>query len=109
MTLVEILALGNPQALALKDWGQDGLKYLAWGPDNATHVATALFDPNSLQVQCLEIFDPEGLTWCWRDPSYPQDLPGTPVDTAKALSTLSYLMRGNDPILTPDEDDNDLT
>lgn len=109
MTLVEILALGNPQALALKDWGQDGLKYLAWGPDPETHVATALFDPGSLEVQCLEIFDPEGLTWCWRSDTYTIAIPGTPVDTTKALNTLAYLMRGNDPILTTDEEDNDPT
>jgi hypothetical protein len=93
MTLVEILALGDPQALSINDWGDQDLHYIAWGPDAETHVATALFDPKSLDVACLEIFDPEGITWVWRDPRWEINIQGTPIDTPKALNTLGYLMR----------------
>jgi hypothetical protein len=93
MTLVEILALGNPQALSINDWGEEGLRYIAWGPDLETHVATALFDPKTLEVACLEIFDPEGIVWLWRDPRWSINIQGTAIDTLKALNTLGYLMR----------------
>ena len=93
MTLIEILALGNPQALSINDWGDQDLRYLAWGPDADTHVATALFDPETLDVACLEIFDPEGIVWVWRDPRWQINVKGTAIDTLKALNTLGYLMR----------------
>lgn len=93
MTLVEILAIGYPQALSINDWGEENLRYVAWGPDHETHVATALFDPKTLEVACLEIFDPEGIVWLWRDPRWSINIQGTAIDTVKALNTLGYLMR----------------
>lgn len=110
MTLVEILAIGYPQALALEPWGEQGLKYLAWGPTADTHVATALFDPQTLEVACLEIFDPEGVTWVWQPASSTVPVPGTAVDLIKAVNTLAYLMRSSELDLNTDtEDMNDPT
>jgi len=106
MTLVEILALGNPQALSMNEWGEENLRYLAWGPDAETHAATALFDPNTLEIACLEIFDPEGIVWVWRDPRWSINIQGTPIDTVKALNTLGYLMKHtNLAEVNPDEED----
>jgi hypothetical protein len=106
MTLVEILAIGYPQALSINDWGDQDLRYLAWGPDADTHVATALFDPKSLDVACLEIFDPEGVTWVWRDPRWSIDIRGTTVDTVKALSTLGYLMKHTNLAMSQEEEED---
>lgn len=109
MTLVEILALGDPYALSINDWGDQGLRWVAWGPDSGTHVATALFDPQSLDVACLEIFDPEGIVWVWHDPRWQINVRGTAIDTVKALNTLGYLMQHTNLAINQEEDDNDPT
>lgn len=98
MTLLEVLGMGTPHALALQPWGEAELKYLAIGPNPDTHVASVLFDPVSNQVQALELFDEEGLTFVWHDPEFTHRFPGTPIDEPQALNSLAYLMRAtNDP------------
>ena len=98
MMLSELVAMGEPQFLALDDWGQDSLRYLALGNQQGTHVATAVFDRTTTAVKALEIFDPEGLTWTWVDTDFNISLEGQRIDTVTALQSLAYLLKAdNDP------------
>lgn len=98
MMLGEIVAIGEPQYLALNDWGQDNLRYLALGTQQGVHVATAVFDRVSTQVRALEIFDPEGVTWVWLEPEFDIKLEGQRIDTVTALQSLAYLLKANDDL-----------
>ena len=93
MMLLEIVSAGSPEYLALDDWGQDSLRYLALGNQDKTHVATVVFDPVSTEARALEIFDPEGITWVWIDPTLGIDIPGQRIDSVQALQSLSYLLK----------------
>ena len=95
MMLNELVALGDPQYLALDDWGRDKLRYLALGNPEGLHVATIVFDPETVEVWALEIFDPEGLTWVWSKPASNIDLPGHPIDQVQAMQSLGYLLKAN--------------
>jgi hypothetical protein len=98
MMLSEVVAMGDPKFLALNDWGQDTLRYLALGNQGGTHVATAVFDRTTTVVKALEIFDPEGITWTWVDKDFVISLEGQRVDSVTALQSLSYLLKAeNDP------------
>jgi hypothetical protein len=96
MMLSEIVAVGEPQYLALDDWGQDQLRYLALGNSQGAHVATVLFDRETTSVQALEIFDPEGITWVWHDEQFGPRLEGQKVDAVQALQSLAYLLKAQD-------------
>jgi len=96
MMLSEVVAVGTPQYLALDDWGQDSLRYLALGNQEGAHVATVVFDPTSTEARALEIFDPEGVTWVWIDPSLAVDIPGQRIDSLQALQSLAYLLKALD-------------
>ena len=96
MMLSEVVAMGEPQFLALDDWGQDSLRYLALGNQAGVHVATVLFDRVSTEARALEIFDPEGITWTWVDPQFDVKLAGQPVDSVTALQSLAYLLKAQD-------------
>lgn len=96
--LSELVAMGEPQFLALDDWGQDNLRYLALGNSEGQHVATAVFDRGTTAVMALEIFDPEGVTWTWLDSEFNVSLEGQRIDTVTALQSLAYLLKAdNDP------------
>lgn len=96
--LNELVALGNPQYLALDDWGQDRLRYVALGNPQGQHVATIVFEPETVEVWALEIFDPEGLTWVWTKQGSGINLPGNPIDQVQAMQSLGYLLKAtNDP------------
>lgn len=99
MMLSEIVAVGDPQYLALDDWGQDSLRYIALGNAEGVHTATAVFDPDSTEVYALEIFDvSDAVTWVWIKPDESIDIPGSRVDAAQALQSLAYLLKAtNDP------------
>ena len=96
MMLLEIVSAGSPEYLALDDWGQDKLRYLALGNQDKIHVATVVFDPESTEARALEIFDPEGITWVWIDPTLGIDIPGQRIDAVQALQSLSYLLKAKD-------------
>ena len=96
MMLSEVVAMGEPQYLALDDWGQDSLRYLALGNSAGTHVATVLFDRASTEVRALEIFDPEGITWTWVDKEFDLRLEGQKIDSLQALQSLAYLLKATD-------------
>jgi hypothetical protein len=96
MMLSEVVAMGEPQYLALDDWGQDQLRYLALGNAQGTHVATVLFDRATTEVQALEIFDPEGIIWVWHDEQFGSRLEGQKVDSVQALQSLAYLLKATD-------------
>jgi hypothetical protein len=98
MMLLEIVSAGEPQYLALDDWGQANLRYLALGNSAEIHVATVVFDPETTQALALEIFDPEGVVWVWIDDSLGIDIPGSRIDSVQALQSLAYLLKAaNDP------------
>ena len=98
MMLSEVVALGEPQYLALDDWGQDQLRYVALGNSEGLHTATAVFNPSTTEVVALEIFDPEGIVWVWTKQGEAIDIPGQRIETAQALQSLSYLLKAaNDP------------
>ena len=96
MMLSEVVAAGEPQFLALDDWGQDALRYIALGNQQGTHVATAVFDRGTTAVMALEIFDPEGVTWVWLDPTFSINIEGRRIDTVTALQSLAYLLKAQD-------------
>lgn len=93
MTLSEVVGVGSPQFLALDDWGQDQLRYLAIGDYQSAHRATVVFDLESTEVWALEIFDPEGFTWTWAKPGSGINLEGRPIDSTQALVSLGYLLK----------------
>jgi hypothetical protein len=97
--LSEIVAVGNPQYLALDDWGRDKLRYIALGNDSGVHTATVVFDPDSTEVYALEIFDlSDNVTWVWVKPNETLDIPGSRIDSTQALQSLAYLLKAhNDP------------
>lgn len=96
MMLSEVVAMGEPQFLALDDWGQDSLRYLALGNQSGTHVATVVFDRVTTEARALEIFDPEGITWTWVDTGFNIMLEGQRVDSVTALQSLAYLLKAKD-------------
>jgi hypothetical protein len=93
MMLLEVVSAGSPEYLALDDWGQDGLRYLALGTQEGSHVATVVFDPQTTEARALEIFDPEGIVWVWTDAKFTTDIPGQRIDSVQALQSLSYLLK----------------
>ena len=97
--LNEVVAVGNPQYLALDDWGQDSLRYVALGNEAGVHTATVVFERESTEVYALEIFDlDESITWVWIKPQSGIDIPGSRIDSVQALQSLSYLLKAaNDP------------
>ena len=99
MMLSEIVAVGNPQYLALDDWGRDSLRYIALGDSEGLHTATAVFDPDSTEVYALEIFDhSDSVTWVWVKDNETIDIPGQRIDSTQALQSLAYLLKAtNDP------------
>jgi hypothetical protein len=98
MMLLEVVSAGSPEYLALDDWGQDNLRYLALGNLAKQHVATVVFDPVSTEARALEIFDPEGVTWVWVDPALGIDIPGQRIDSVQALQSLAYLLKADNDI-----------
>lgn len=95
--LSEIVAVGNPQYLALDDWGKDRLRYIALGNPEGLHTATAVFDPESTEVYALEIFDlSENVTWVWVKANETLDIPGTRIEAGQALQSLAYLLKATD-------------
>jgi hypothetical protein len=99
MMLSEIVAVGDPQYLALDDWGQRDLRYVALGNAQGVHTATVVFERESTEVYALEIFDlDESITWVWIKPQSGIDIPGSRIDSVQALQSLSYLLKdANDP------------
>jgi hypothetical protein len=99
MMLSEIVAVGDPQYLALDDWGQNSLRYIALGNPEGLHTATAVFDPETAEVHALEIFDhSDAVTWVWIKPDENIDIPGQRIDSTQALQSLAYLLKAhNDP------------
>jgi hypothetical protein len=99
MMLNEVVAVGNPQYLALDDWGQESLRYLALGNEAGLHTATVVFERESTEVYALEIFDlSEDITWVWIKPDSAIDIPGSRIEAAQALQSLAYLLKAyNDP------------
>jgi hypothetical protein len=96
--LLEVVSAGTPEYLALDNWGQANLRYLALGNHQGGHVATVVFDPVTTEARALEIFDPEGIVWVWIDPQLNLDIPGQRIDAVQALHSLSYLLKApNDP------------
>ena len=92
--LSEIVALGNPEYLALDDFSTEGLRWVALGRESQ-HVCTAVFHKETTEVWALEIFDPEGIVWCWsRDTSIA--LEGQQLTSEQAMQSLAYLMGGFD-------------
>ena len=97
MMLSEIVAIGEPKYLALDDWGQDNLRYLALGNREGLHTATAVFDPDSTEVHALEIFDTsDSVTWVWVKEGVAMDIPGRRLDAGQALQSLAYLLKAQD-------------
>jgi len=99
MMLSEIVAIGEPKYLALDDWGQDSLRYIALGDPEGNHTATAVFDPETTEIYALEIFDTgENITWVWVKEQEHLDIPGQRIDAGQALQSLAYLLKAtNDP------------
>jgi hypothetical protein len=99
MMLSEIVAVGDPQYLALDDWGQDQWRYIALGNPEGVHTATAVFDPESTEVYALEIFDlSDNVTWVWIKQGLTLDIPGSRIQADQALQSLAYLLKAtNDP------------
>jgi len=97
MMLSEIVAVGDPQYLALDDWGQDALRYIALGNSEGHHTATAVFDPDTTEVYALEIFDhSDAVTWVWIKADEAIDIPGSRIDSVQALQSLAYLLKAQD-------------
>ena len=97
MMLSEILAIGQAQFLALDDWGQDTLRYVAVGNPEGVHTATAVFDPETTEVHALEIFDvSENITWVWVKQDLVLDIPGQRIEATQALQSLAYLLKATD-------------
>ena len=97
MMLSEIVAVGDPQYLALDDWGRDSLRYVALGNPEGHHTATAVFDPETTEVYALEIFDvSDAVTWVWIKPDEAIDIPGSRIDAVQALQSLAYLLKATD-------------
>ena len=99
MMLSEVVAVGSPQYLALDDWGQENLRYLALGNEEGQHTATAVFDPVSTEVVALEIFDvSDDVTWVWVKEGMTMNIPGQRIDPTQALQSLAYLLKAtHDP------------
>ena len=97
MMLSEIVAVGEPQYLALDDWGQDSLRYIALGNPEGQHTATVVFDPETTEVHALEIFDlSDAVTWVWIRPDLSLDIPGSRIEAGQALQSLAYLLKATD-------------
>jgi hypothetical protein len=97
MMLSEIVAVGDPKYLALDDWGQDTLRYIALGNPEGHHTATAVFDPDTTEIYALEIFDTsDNVTWVWVKDNETIDIPGQRIDATQALQSLAYLLKATD-------------